>query len=142
MLMLEMNSAFGEAVPPILAHLASAALQMLLHDCILHNFVEDGSGLVEIAYRIQGTPCAAFLEQYCFKAIYQMAELVGLNGIHSLEGFLCDLCGGPCDPQAHELNALDCTFSNCSPESAVYHQDCLEKYLKGIRLEKYALLII
>ena len=67
-----------------------------------------------------------------------MAEIVGLNGIHSLEGFLCDLCGGPCDPQAQELNALDCTFSNCSPESAVYHQDCLEKYLKGIRLEKCA----
>lgn len=65
-----------------------------------------------------------------------MAEAVGLDGLHSLEGFLCDLCGGACDPQAQELNALDCTFSNCPPEASVYHQDCLEKYLKGIRLEK------
>ncbi len=65
-----------------------------------------------------------------------MAEAVGLDGLHSLEGFLCDLCGAPCDPQAQELNALDCTFSNCPPEASVYHQDCLEKYLKGIRLEK------
>ena len=79
------------------------------------------------------------LSTFFYTATNLMAEIVGLSGIHSLEGFLCDLCGGACDPQAQELNALDCTFSNCSPESAVYHQDCLEKYLKGIRLEKYAL---
>eukprot|EP00884_Botryococcus_braunii_P007397 jgi/Botrbrau1/16659/Bobra.0068s0075.1 len=35
-----------------------------------------------------------------------------------------------------KLNALDCTFPNCPKECSVYHQDCLEKYLKSIRLEK------
>lgn len=65
-----------------------------------------------------------------------MAEIVGLNGLHNLEGFKCDLCSLPCDPQAQELNALDCTFSNCPSDSSVYHQDCLEKYLKSVKLEK------
>ncbi|BDA47722.1 hypothetical protein COCOBI_10-5730 [Coccomyxa sp. Obi] len=65
-----------------------------------------------------------------------MAEIVGLNGLHNLEGFKCDLCSLPCDPQAQELNALDCTFSNCPSDASVYHQDCLEKYLKSIKLEK------
>ena len=67
-----------------------------------------------------------------------MAEIVGLNGLHNLEGFVCDLCGNSCDPQAQELNALDCTFSNCPSDASVYHQDCLEKYLKSIKLEKCA----
>ena len=65
-----------------------------------------------------------------------MAEAVGHDGLHSVRGYLCDLCGRACDPEAEELNALDCSFGNCPTESAVYHQDCLEKYLKSIRLEK------
>lgn len=52
----------------------------------------------------------------------------------------CDLCGEACDPETQELNALDCTYApKCPPECAVYHQDCLEKYLKNIRLEKCVL---
>jgi hypothetical protein len=70
-----------------------------------------------------------------------MAEIVGLNGLHNLEGYVCDFCAGPCDPQAQELNALDCTFSNCPSDASVYHQDCLEKYLKSIKLEKCVLIL-
>lgn len=62
-----------------------------------------------------------------------MAGAIGLNGIHTVTG-QCDLCGQPCDPNDHELNALDCTYPSCPP--LVYHQNCLEKYLKSIRLEK------
>ena len=51
----------------------------------------------------------------------------------------CDLCQELCDPETQELNALDCTYApQCPPECAVYHQDCLARYLKTIRLEKYA----
>jgi hypothetical protein len=57
-------------------------------------------------------------------------------GIHSVKGYLCDLCGLGCDPEKEELNALDCTFGNCDPECAVYHQECLEKYLRSVKLEK------
>ena len=71
-----------------------------------------------------------------------MAEVVGQNGLHNVRGFLCDLCGHACDPEAQELNALDCTFGNCPKTSAVYHQDCLEKYLKSVRLEKYVFLFL
>ena len=65
-----------------------------------------------------------------------MAIAVGKAGLHGVEG-RCDLCGESCDPETQELNALDCTYApKCAPECAVYHQDCLEKYLKNIRLEK------
>ena len=57
-------------------------------------------------------------------------------GIHSVKGYLCDLCGHDCDPEKEELNALDCTFANCDPTCAVYHQECLEKYLRKVNLEK------
>lgn len=67
-----------------------------------------------------------------------MADVVPLQGLHDVRGFTCDLCAELCDPEAHELNALDCTFPNCPKSCSVYHQDCLEKYLKSIRLEKYA----
>eukprot|EP00803_Ostreobium_quekettii_P002460 evm.model.scf_3806.2 EVM.evm.TU.scf_3806.2 scf_3806:6656-10396(-) len=62
-----------------------------------------------------------------------MAGAIGLNGIHNVAG-RCDLCGLPCDPNADELNALDCTYPSCP--SLVYHQDCVERYLRSIRLEK------
>lgn len=68
-----------------------------------------------------------------------MAIAVGKAGLHGVEG-RCDLCGEACDPETQELNALDCTYApKCPPECAVYHQDCLEKYLKNIRLEKCGL---
>ncbi|KAK9814734.1 hypothetical protein WJX72_010679 [[Myrmecia] bisecta] len=65
-----------------------------------------------------------------------MADVIGLHGIHDVTGYKCDLCGDPCDPSCNELNALSCTFANCPVECSVYHQDCLEKYLKSVRLEK------
>ena len=65
-----------------------------------------------------------------------MATVIGVNGLHNVKGYLCDLCGAPTDPEAQELNALDCTYPNCPADSSVYHQDCLEKYLKSIKLEK------
>lgn len=64
-----------------------------------------------------------------------MADAVGINGLHKVSG-VCDLCGCNCDAMTEELNALDCTYANCPPEASVYHQTCLEKYLKSIRLEK------
>ena len=51
-------------------------------------------------------------------------------------GSQCDWCGETCDPDVAELNALTCTFAECPPEASVYHQDCLEKYLKSIKLDK------
>jgi hypothetical protein len=65
-----------------------------------------------------------------------MADIVGLDGLHNIEGYKCDLCGGDCDPKAQELNALDCTFASCPKSDSLYHQECLEKYLKSIKLEK------
>ena len=51
-------------------------------------------------------------------------------------GSQCDWCRETCDPDVAELNALTCTFAECPPEASVYHQDCLEKYLKSIKLDK------
>lgn len=48
---------------------------------------------------------------------------------------MCDLCGEECDQATSILNALDCSFPKCS--SALYHQECLEKYLRSIKCEKY-----
>lgn len=62
-----------------------------------------------------------------------MADAIGIAGIHNVSG-KCDLCGRGVDALSEELNALDCTYQDCPP--LVYHQDCLEKYLKSIRLEK------
>lgn len=65
-----------------------------------------------------------------------MADVVGSEGLHSVKGYRCDLCSRECDPEAEEINALDCSYSNCPADAAVYHQDCLEKYLKSVKLEK------
>lgn len=69
------------------------------------------------------------------------AEAVGELSLHSIEGAICDLCGHACDTATQELNNLDCTYKPCSDLGAkfcLYHQDCLERYLKGLRLEKCA----
>ena len=41
----------------------------------------------------------------------------------------------PCDASADELNLLSCTFQQCCG-SGLYHQDCLEKFLKRTGCEK------
>ncbi|KAK3267111.1 hypothetical protein CYMTET_24315 [Cymbomonas tetramitiformis] len=61
---------------------------------------------------------------------------VDMKDLHDTEGKKCDWCGGECDGSVQELNALHCTFEDCPAEAAVYHQECLERYLKGLRLEK------
>lgn len=69
------------------------------------------------------------------------AAAVGELCLHDVEGAVCDLCGEICDPSTQELNNLDCTFKPCSDLGAkycLYHQDCLEKFLRGQRLEKCA----
>ncbi|KAK9848162.1 hypothetical protein WJX84_008213, partial [Apatococcus fuscideae] len=66
-----------------------------------------------------------------------MAAVVGRDGIHNIKGLSCDLCGQACrtDEQT-DLNSLTCTYRRCPDEASVYHQDCLDKYLKKIGLER------
>ncbi len=67
------------------------------------------------------------------------AAAVGELNLHGIKGAECDLCGEICDTSTQELNQLDCTFKACSDlgaDKCLYHQDCLEKYLKSQRLEK------
>lgn len=61
--------------------------------------------------------------------------ITGTATLHELTG-LCDLCGTEADSEVSDVVALDCSFRACPPESAMYHQACLEKYLKSIRLER------
>ena len=53
-----------------------------------------------------------------------------------MKGSSCDWCGGVCDPEVSELNALSCSFAGCPPDAATYHQDCLERFLKSVGLDK------
>ena len=46
----------------------------------------------------------------------------------------CDLCGLLADPASASCNWLACTFVHCT--AGLYHQDCLEKFLKSNKLEK------
>jgi hypothetical protein len=62
-----------------------------------------------------------------------MGDHAGIDGIHAITGD-CDLCGDALDVATEQLNALTCTYTGCS--GLVYHQDCLERYLKGIKLER------
>lgn len=62
-----------------------------------------------------------------------MADAIGIDGMHNVTG-LCELCGEECNSALEELNALTCTFAQCN--ARVYHQDCLEKFLKSIKCEK------
>ena len=93
---------------------------------------------------------------------------IGIDGVHKVIGYFCDLCGKECEGDKEELNALGksrscvalapshrcnnqlkfaatqqrllcpigCTYPGCEAEASVYHQDCIEKYLKSIRCEK------
>ena len=60
-----------------------------------------------------------------------MADIIGCSDFSS---YVCDLCGESCSQEVAILNALDCSFPKCS--SALYHQECLEKYLRSIKCEK------
>lgn len=56
-----------------------------------------------------------------------------MEDLHSEHlGKNCDLCGETCEAN-QELNLLGCSFQACTN---VYHQDCLERYLKSIRCER------
>jgi hypothetical protein len=47
----------------------------------------------------------------------------------------CDLCGEEADSEVAECVGLDCSVSH--PEDAsMYHQACLEKYLKSMKVER------
>jgi hypothetical protein len=48
----------------------------------------------------------------------------------------CDLCGLEADSEVAEVVGLDCSFAQCPSDSLLYHQACLEKYLKSIRCER------
>ncbi|KAG0586899.1 hypothetical protein KC19_2G125700 [Ceratodon purpureus] len=56
------------------------------------------------------------------------------QSLHELEGY-CEYCGEVCDSTQDELNAIACTFEGC-PSPTIYHQHCIETYLKTIRLDK------
>ena len=47
---------------------------------------------------------------------------------------ICDWCGANADAALSECNSLSCTYFQC--QGGLYHQDCLEKYLKTNKLEK------
>jgi uncharacterized ferredoxin-like protein len=74
-------------------------------------------------------PCISKLHEFT-----AMAEFIGKDGIHNISG-ACELCGAVCDPSTEELNCLSCTFQQC--DAGLYHQDCLEKFLKRTGCEKY-----
>ncbi|GBG80077.1 hypothetical protein CBR_g30444 [Chara braunii] len=59
----------------------------------------------------------------------------GLGSLHSIEG-ICDYCGEVCDSTCDELNAISCSFEGCT-NPGVYHQICVETYLRSIRLDNH-----
>jgi hypothetical protein len=60
----------------------------------------------------------------------------GTNTLHeAFSGCTCDLCGKEADSETAEVVAMDCSFKSCPAESCLYHQACLEKYLKSIKCE-------
>lgn len=62
---------------------------------------------------------------------------LGQSSLHDVTGS-CDLCGLDADSEVSEVVALDCSFQSCPPEAAMYHQACLERFLKSFRLERCA----
>ncbi|KAL6758115.1 hypothetical protein V8C86DRAFT_1549659 [Haematococcus lacustris] len=54
--------------------------------------------------------------------------------VESEEGGICDLCGTQADAAVAECNWLSCTFQQCT--GGLYHQACLQQFLKANRLEK------
>jgi hypothetical protein len=61
---------------------------------------------------------------------------------HELEG-ICQLCGCNADSEVQELVGLDCSFRmcQCNDMQLLWHQACIEKYLRGHKLERYSRLI-
>ncbi|KAG7671376.1 hypothetical protein KSW81_003514 [Nannochloris sp. 'desiccata'] len=53
---------------------------------------------------------------------------------HEYRG-LCDLCGQEAESEVAEVVGLTCSFKDCAEEN-LYHQACVEKYLKSIKCEK------
>lgn len=53
---------------------------------------------------------------------------------------VCDLCGQEANSEVAEVVSLDCSYAQCASqtETELYHQACLEKYLKSIRCERWA----
>lgn len=49
----------------------------------------------------------------------------------------CDICGEKADSNVQECNQLSCTFQHCPPTGLLYHQECLETFLRKNKLEKY-----
>ncbi|RMZ55681.1 hypothetical protein APUTEX25_000264 [Auxenochlorella protothecoides] len=62
--------------------------------------------------------------------------LVGNKTLHEVSGCVCDLCGKVADSEVSEVTALDCSYQNCDAMSAIYHQACLEKFLKAQKCER------
>lgn len=61
---------------------------------------------------------------------------------HELEG-TCHICGCCADSEVQELVGLDCSFRmcQCNDMQLLWHQTCIEKYLRGHKLERYSRLL-
>ena len=64
--------------------------------------------------------------------------LAGLAKLHDLTsgGVACDLCGSEVDSEVADAVALDCSYTQCSPEASCYHTHCLEKFLKSVGCQR------
>lgn len=58
----------------------------------------------------------------------------GQGTIRELSG-TCDLCGQECHPNDELCASLACTYTPCPESAMMYHQGCLEKYLKTMKFE-------
>jgi len=58
-----------------------------------------------------------------------------MTTLHDYTGY-CDLCGLEADSEVTEVVGLDCSFANCPENASLYHQACLEKYLKSMKCER------
>lgn len=56
--------------------------------------------------------------------------------LHDYRG-ICDYCGKQCDPELQDLNLVCCSFAKC-PTPMVFHQCCVDEYLKKRKLGKDA----
>jgi hypothetical protein len=52
-------------------------------------------------------------------------------------GGVCDFCQEQCDPETQDLNLVCCSFAKC-PTPGVFHQCCVDEYLKKRKLGKNA----
>jgi hypothetical protein len=60
------------------------------------------------------------------------AQVASLHDLKST----CDLCGEEADSEVTEVVALDCSYAQCPAECELFHQSCVEKYLKTLKLER------